>query len=233
MSQRIIKSIISVIVVCLLGIIIWYGFNQPDINNAINECSSYIGKSLKATNNTYVKPPNILCLLSRGNIQLVPPGEVAYDLKDYDHSLVYFDLQNSLRVFLYKIQNKLIENPFNNIDIFDNFHTCLVITPVLPSNSYVFVDNPGLKTQFKDNYSEYTCFNELYSAMFTEKVSDKTALSTIGMLINNKELQNIKKDIYFQLYFFPGNIPIDATILKQNLALYNNINNIQYIIHNK
>ncbi len=233
MSQRITKIILITIVTCLLGIILWYGLSQSDINNVVSECRSYIGKNLKTANNTYVKPPSILCLFSKNNAQLIPHGEVTYDLKDYDHSLVYFDLQNSLRVFLYKVQNKLIESPFGDTDTFDSFRTCLIMTPGLPSSSYMFVDNIGTKTQLKDNYSEYICFNELYSAMFAETAPDEATRSTLGVLINNKELQNIDKDVYLQLYFFPSNIPINATILQQNLALYNNINNIQYIIHNK
>lgn len=233
MTQKITKIILITIVICLLGAILWYGFNQLGNKKAINECRSYIGKNLKTTDGIYVKPLNFLCLLSKNSAQLVLPGETQYTVKNYDSSLVYFDLQSSLNIFLTKIQNKLIESPFNSTDAFDHFHVCFVITPALPENSYVFLNSSDTVTKLKDNYTEYNCIDNSYIFVPTKTGIDESKHSILGVLINNKDIQNINKDIYLQLYFFPSNMSMNATLLKQDLVRYNNINNVQYIIHNK
>ena len=110
MSQKLIKVFLIVVVFFFLGIILWYGLSQSDISNAVSECRSYIGKNLKTTDGTYVKPLNFLCLLSKDNAHLILPGEVDYIAKDYNHSLVYFDLQSSLNIFLAKVQFNSLKN---------------------------------------------------------------------------------------------------------------------------
>jgi len=193
-----------IIVICVLGAILWYGFGQYRIQRAIKDCQSYLGRIQQTGDNSYGKPPAIRCFYQGKKDKTIllkfgSEGDWVFN-EATNNDLIIFTI-NFPEIINSK---KWLELNQIDIDQINFFQICTIIVPWSEQNKYLIFPQTFSQTSSHNTYGTFIC-----SKTFTKETVPVFNLGVQKML--NNDYKNFK-----QLFYLISKAKNDKDITAEN-----------------